>query len=67
MSIPKGKQRLTITIYNETKDMMNELLSLHNNLTYSNLIEIALYCYANLVTAKLEDDTEKEIKENAKS
>ena len=66
MAIPKGKQRIVITIHNETKDMMNELLSLHNNLTYSNLIEIALYCYANLVTAKLEDQ-EKEIKENAKS
>ena len=65
MSIPKGKQRLTITIHNETKDMMNELLSLHDNLTYSNLIEIALYCYANLVAEKL--DQEKEIKENAKS
>lgn len=66
MAIPKGKQRLTITIHNETKDMMNELLSLHDNLTYSNLIEIALYCYANLVTAKLENE-EKEINENAKS
>ena len=65
MAIPKGKQRLTITIFNETKDMMNELLSLHNNLTYSNLIEIALYCYAKLVEAQL--DKEKEINENAKS
>ena len=46
---------------------MNELLSLHDNLTYSNLIEIALYCYANLVTAKLENNEEKEINENAKS
>ena len=67
MAIPKWKQRLTITIHNETKDMMNELLSLHDNLTYSNLIEIALYCYANLVTAKLENNEEKEINENAKS
>lgn len=65
MAIPKGKQRIVITIHNETKDMMNELLSLHNNLTYSNLIEIALYCYANLVAEKLEK--EKEINENAKS
>ena len=67
MAIPKGKQRIVITIHNETKDMMNELLSLHDNLTYSNLIEIALYCYANLVTEKLENDKEKEITENAKS
>ena len=66
MAIPKGKQRITITIHNETKDMMNELLSLHDNLTYSNLIEIALYCYAKLVEAQL-DQEEKEINENAKS
>ena len=67
MAIPKGKQRITITIHNETKDMLNELLSLHDDLTYSILIEIALYCYANLVTAKLENNEEKEINENAKS
>ena len=67
MAIPKGKQRITITIHNETKDMMNELLTLHNNLTYSNLIEIALYCYAELVTSKMEQETEKEIVKNAKS
>ena len=65
MAIPKGKQRITITIHNETKEMMNELLSLHSDLSYSNLIEIALYCYAKLVEAQL--DNEKEIKENAKS
>ena len=46
---------------------MNELLSLHNNLTYSNLIEIALYCYAELVTSKMDQDKEKEIEENAKN
>lgn len=66
MAIPKGKQRITITIHNETKDMMNELLSLHNDLSYSNLIEIALYCYAKLVEAQLNQE-EKEINENAKS
>ena len=65
MAIPKGKQRITITIHDETKEMMNELLSLHNDLSYSNLIEIALYCYAKLVEAQL--DKEKEINENAKS
>lgn len=67
MSIPKGKQRITITIHDQTKDMLNELLSLHDDLTYSILIEIALYCYANIVTAKLENNEEKEINENAKS
>lgn len=67
MAIPEGKQRIQITIHNETKDMMNELLSLHNNLTYSNLIEIALYCYAELVTSKMDQNKEKEIEENAKN
>ena len=65
MAIPKGKQRITITIHNETKEMMNELLSLHNDLSYSNLIEIALYCYAKLVEAQL--DKAKEIDENENS
>ena len=68
MAIPKGKQRMSITIHNETKELMNQLLSLHNNLTYSNLIEIALYCYANLVTDKLEaSQEEKENNEDAKN
>ena len=60
MAIPKGKQRIQITIHNETKDLMNELLSLHDNLTYSNLIEIALYCYANLLTTQIEKGDEKD-------
>ena len=64
MAIPKGKQRITITIHNETKEMMNELLSLHSDLSYSNLIEIALYCYAKLVEAQLEQPEEKEGEEN---
>ena len=63
MPIPKGKQRIQITIHNETKDLMNELLSLHDNLTYSNLIEITLYCYANLLNEKLEQ--KGDVKEDA--
>ena len=60
MAIPKGKQRITITIHNETKDLMNELLSLHDDLSYSNLIEIALYCYANLLSENLEKGDKKD-------
>ena len=65
MAIPKVKQRIVITIHNETKDLLNQLLSLHDNLTYSNLIEIALYCYASLVNEKLEKASQEE-KENNK-
>lgn len=68
MAIPKGKQRIVITIHNETKDLLNELVALHDNLTYSNLIEIAVYCYASLVNEKLEQSKkEKENKQDAKN
>ena len=53
MAIPKGKQRITITIHNETKALLEELASLHENSTYSNVIEVALYCYASMLEAKL--------------
>ena len=67
MAIPKGKQRITITIHKETKNLLEELLSLHDNLTASNLIEIALYCYASLVNEKLEQQhKEKGDQNNAK-
>lgn len=59
MAIPKGKERLTITIHKETKELLNELLSLHDNLTYSTLVEVALYIYAKT----LEDGMTKETKE----
>ena len=67
MAIPESKQRITITIHKETKNLLEELLSLHDNLTASNLIEIALYCYASLVNEKLEQQNkEKGDVENAK-
>ena len=66
MPVGKGKTRITITIHNETKDMLEELLSLHDNSTYSNIIEIALYCYAHMVADKL-DEEKGDPEENAKS
>lgn len=64
MHIPKNKVRMAITIHKETKDMLNELLSLHSEkFTYSNLIEIALLFYGEAVLSKLDQEAnEKEIK-----
>ena len=39
MAVPKDKTRLTITIHKETKQLMDELLSLHSNMTYSVLVD----------------------------
>ena len=70
MAIPKGKTRIAITIHDETKQLMDQLLSLHSNMTYSTLIEVSLMCYTRLVQnrldAELEANNEGE-KENAKS
>lgn len=62
MYIPKGKTRIAITIHNETKDLMNELLSLHDKFTYSNLIEVALMFYAKALEQKMNNQTKE--KEN---
>lgn len=64
MHIPKNKVRMAITIHKETKDLLNELLSLHSEkFTYSNLIEIALLFYGKAVESKLDQEAnEKEIK-----
>ena len=54
MAIPKDKVRIAISIHKETKDLMNELLPLHQEkFTYSNLIEIALLFYAKALETKL--------------
>ncbi|MBO7731970.1 MAG: hypothetical protein J6S67_05440 [Methanobrevibacter sp.] len=63
MAIPKDKQRITITIHNETKALLNELLSLHDNSSYSTIIEIALMVYAKIISEQLE----KGEKENEKN
>ena len=65
MAVPKGKTRITITIHEETKQLMDELLSLHSNMTYSVLVEVSLLCYTKLVQNRLEqeannDEAEKE-------
>lgn len=54
MHIPKDKVRIAITIHKETKELMNELLSLHDRFTYSNLIEVALMFYAKALETKLQ-------------
>ena len=63
MAIPKGKERITITIHKETKQLLDNLLALHSeHLTYSNLVEIAIVFYAkacNNEIEKLEAETEK--------
>ena len=54
MAIPKDKVRIAISIHKETKDLMDELLPLHQEkFTYSNLIEIALLFYAKALETKL--------------
>ena len=57
MAVPKDKTRLTITIHKETKQLMDELLSLHSNMTYSVLVEVSLLCYTKLVQNRLEQET----------
>ena len=57
MAVPKDKTRLTITIHKETKQLMDELLSLHSNMTYSVLVEVSLLCYTKLVQNRLDQET----------
>ena len=64
MAIPKNKVRLTITIHKESKDLLNELLALHNS-SYSQVLEYALYFYGKALTESI-DNIEKGEKENAK-
>ena len=60
MAVPKDKTRLTITIHKETKTLMDELLSLHSNMSYSVLVEVSLLCYGKIVTNQLEKETNNE-------
>ena len=66
MAVAKGKERITITIHKETKELLNTLISLHDeDLTYSNMVEIAIMVYAKLSAEKLEQLAKEN--ENAKS
>lgn len=66
MNIPKNKTRIAITIHKETKELLDNLLSLHSEkYTYSNVIEIALLFYSKCVDGKLRR-YEKENKELCK-
>jgi len=60
MAVPKDKTRVTITIHKETKTLMDELLSLHSNMSYSTLVEVSLLCYGKLVSSQLEKETNNE-------
>lgn len=67
MAIPKGKQRITITIHNETRALLDELSSLHENSTYSNVVEVALYFYAKMIESKLNPEESKGDVKNGKN
>ena len=59
MHSPENKVRIAITIHKETKELMNELLSLHENFTYSNLIEVALLFYSKALESKMQPKAKK--------
>ena len=61
MAVPKTKQRITITIHNETKQLLDELASLHVKSSYSNIVEVALIYYTTL----LEKQMSAAVQENA--
>lgn len=61
MAVPKTKQRITITIHNETKQLLDELASLHEKSSYSNIVEVALIYYTTL----LEKQMSAAVQENA--
>lgn len=67
MGIPKGKTRIMITIHEETLALLDELQSLHCGAPRGNIIESALYVYAQISAEALENKSkaleEKEIKE----
>lgn len=65
MAIPRNKVRIAITIHKETLDLLKELQSLHCNATKGNVIESALYVYAQITTEALNKPQEEE-KENKK-
>lgn len=67
MAIPKGKQRITITIHNETKALLEELSSLHEKSSYSNVIEVALYFYAQMLEKHLNPEENKGDQDNGKN
>ena len=63
MAVPKGKERITITIHKESKKLVEQLLALHSDpLSYSNLFEIALIFYAKACMGEI-DKLEKQKKE----
>ena len=67
MAVPKGKERITITIHKESKQLLDNLLALHSEpLTYSNMFEIALIFYAKACNNEIDklEASEKEKEKN---
>ena len=63
MAVPKGKERITITIHKESKKLLEQLLALHSEpLSYSNLFEISLVFYAKACMGEIDklENQEKE-------
>ena len=53
MAVPKTKQRITITIHNETKQLLDELAPLHEKSSYSNIVEVACLYYATFLEKQM--------------
>ena len=66
MAIPKNKVRIAITIHKESLQLLEELQSLHCNAPKGNIIESALYVFAQLETKALENPQKEEEKETKK-
>lgn len=65
MAIPENKVRITITIHKETLDLIKELQGIHCNAPKGNIVESALYVYAQLTNEALSKPQEED-KENKK-
>lgn len=68
MSIPKNKERITITIHKETRQLLDELASLHEKSSYSNIVEVACLYYATFLekqmSAAAQDNAEEKEHKN---
>ena len=53
MAVPKNKERITITIHKETRQLLDELASLHEKSSYSNIVEVALIYYTTLLEKQM--------------
>ena len=63
MAVPKNKERITITIHKETRQLLDELASLHEKSSYSNAVEVALYYYAALLEKQMSAAAQNNVEE----